>query len=234
MAELRESTAADAGTVASRIAKEKREAASRARAGVQPRPLDRVPTLEEAEAQIEAEWEADRQGALTFHARRLIAQHEASRREQVRDQRLEERAERERAETAKGAAKAWRKLYGRSIARALEPWVRYTVVDVDGTVFACSIPDRIDAARDAARDRVGNRPPDIATDVLGVELSKTVRSLDGVNPDDDTLAAIVEARDARESARSRREAAKRDRERREERERRQFGVTVSDVDDDED
>jgi hypothetical protein len=190
-----------------------------------------IPTLEEAEAQIEAEWERDRQGALRFQAKQLIARHGAVQRDLTREQRGQERAEGARAERAEGAAKAWRKLYGRKVARQLEPWTRYTVVNVDGTVFACSAPDRIAAARAASLDSRGFRKDDVAEDLEGVELTKHIRQLDGVDPDDETLSAIERERDAREIMRARRQREKASRGRREERERREFGVTVSDAPD---
>lgn len=195
-----------------------------------PEELHPVPTLEEVEAEIEAEWEEDRRRALRAQARQRVSQHDTVRRQQQRDRRVAERAEAERAERAKEAAKAWRKVYGRKIAKALDPWTRYAIVDIDGKVFACS-PDRAEAVRIASRDSRGIRRDDIASDVLGAELTKHVRSLDGVDPSDEELAELTGAREAREREAHRRQVEKRERERREDRERRDFGVTISDVPD---
>jgi hypothetical protein len=185
-------------------------------------------TLEEAKALIEEEWEADRQQALNYRARKLIEQrakqHDLVRREEQRRKAVAA----EREQTEREARKAWRKVYGRGIAKLLEPWTAYTVVEVDGKAFAAS-PDRVAAVRAASRDRRGIRAGDVVTDVQGFELTKQVRNLDAVDPSDEELAEIVAARTKREREEQRRAATQQERERQEERERRRFGVTVSDV-----
>ena len=100
--------------------------------------LPPIPTMEEARASVEAEWEAEREQALNYEAKRIIANVKAIHRRPERERKAQEQRERQAAEHAKDATKAWRKVFGRKIAGQLDPWTLYEVLTVEDTAFVCT------------------------------------------------------------------------------------------------
>jgi hypothetical protein len=147
------------------------------------------------------------------------------------------------------AARAWREAFGRAVARKLEPWARYWLLEVRlgdrQTHLAFSDRGRLREARQMLERLAGavlgdrgaklsDRPDEMSgksaldhdRGILGVNLAAVTKSLAGVNPSTEELA---------ERAREAEERAKRvapDRER--QYEERTFGVVVSGLPDTED
>jgi hypothetical protein len=200
--------------------------------------------------QIEAKWEADRQGALNFETKRIIRAEQRRQHEVEREERLQREAERQRAETVQNAAKAWRKLYGRQIADRLNAETTYHLIRVNRSQVAEdrrptwiaftdeAEMDRVQAVLASARVDVapverpnvhpGTRDRRPRQGVLGVKLGTVAKSLAAVDPSSAQVSAWVREH---EEARRAEKAAAYERERDGRRERAEiatFGVSVSD------
>jgi len=134
-------------------------------------------------------------------------------------------------EEAQRARRAQAKVYGKAVAEAIEPWARYTLLEVDGEHFAFASQDECSAAR---RNLVG-AGLDCGHPTAGIQgvaiIPAKYPKLASVDPDHDSLAELVsQHRAAREEQKRQREAREEvDRYRLKlENERRTYGVTISD------
>jgi len=211
----------------------------------------KIPTTEQARAQVEAKWEAARQEALDYEAKRIVREAENRKRAAEREAERERRHREELARTEKQARKAWRELYTRPIARKLDPWRPYWILELgrEGPVFAFTDREALlDARRILATDgtiigagglRVstvrsgvtGRSPLDADQGIPGGGLRKYVRALADVDPSPEKLAKLAAERASEREAEQRTRNERRERDRRRERELATYGVAVSDLPD---
>ena len=212
---------------------------------------EKIPTMDEARKRVEERWEADRQEALEHAARRIVKAADGRNRAVEREANRRKRAEAERHDHEEKARKAQRGLYGRALARKIEPWTRYWLVRADESHYAIS--DR-DAAIAAKRTLAGAFRTDLLAEggaqvlegpdlegrldqmraTRGVDLTAVTKSLAGVNPDHAQLVKLVRERQEEREREARAKADRHADERKREQEVAAFGVALSDLPDEPD
>jgi hypothetical protein len=127
-----------------------------------------------------------------------------------REQRSREAEAKRRDQEAADAARVWKKLYGRSIAKELEPWTAYTVLDAAAGRFVFAVPDELEPR---LRSSLGGA--DLIGQSTGVGIAKITaklsqgHQLDLVVTDEDGIAKAVAMVQAAEQERRDQDAAER-------------------------
>jgi hypothetical protein len=111
--------------------------------------LDEPSSERAAELVAEAEATAWRE-VRGVAASAAVSEARARRAEAEREARRCETQAKRRDREASEAVRAWRTLYGRSIAKQLQPWTAYTVLDAAGGRFVFAVPDELEARLRAA------------------------------------------------------------------------------------
>lgn len=190
--------------------------------------LPPIPTIEEAEAEVLAEWEAERQQALRFFANERIKRVQDFHRQAEREERNERKRQAEADEAAKLARKAWIKVFGRAIAGQLEPWAEYTLLPWETKHMAVR-SENVEPTRSAAvLAGIDTHTGTEHTGVRGIHITRHASELAGVDPTPDQIAAVGERK--RQAEHQDQEARRRrdEREKQQHREKQLLGVTVSD------
>lgn len=205
--------------------------------------MNDIPTMEQAMEQARVELESEHEGQIRVRAGQIYNSKQATVRARHREMELAKTQERERVEIERGAAKAWRKLYGRGIASRLRSDSHYWILRSERRAWGFSDRKAIANAGlmlasgaisfeiqgDRSDLQRGQRLLDHDPGIEGVALTKVIDHLDGVDEAPSTFEQLVaDVHAARMDDKNRRaeEAAQR---RREEREMALYGVTL-DVD----
>jgi hypothetical protein len=188
--------------------------------------LPRIPTIEEAEAEVLAEWEAERQAALRFFANERVKQVAELHRQAEREERNRRKAEGEAAAAEKDARKLWTRLFGRQLARKLDPWAEYVLLPWEGKHVAVQA-ENLEVVRSAATlAGINIQTGQEHVGVRGIYLTRHVTELAGVDPTPEEIAAVGERKAAAERQEREHRHRSDERERKRHRERQMFGVTV--------
>jgi hypothetical protein len=151
----------------------------------------------EAEAEAWREVRGVAVSTLLTEARRRL-------RDAEREQRRHEADAKRHDQEASEASKAWRKLYGRSIAKQLEPWTAYTVLDAAAGRFIFAARDEFEPRLRAALG--GGEVIGMST---GVGIGKITAQLDLVVADEAAIDKAVVMVRAAEQERREADAAER-------------------------
>ncbi|MGH3032911.1 MAG: hypothetical protein ACRDNE_19515 [Gaiellaceae bacterium] len=200
----------------------------RALISIRPTPEAETIDLEGALELVREHWAPELERALEVAAARVVADVQARADDRERKASRARAVEAEHKRIARDAGKAHRKLYGRPIAKQLNPHAAYTLLRVGREVIALS-PERLEAI-----DRLARRhgvPTERIGSVQGYRLGSVTKQLDRVDPDAEELEAhLREGLRLREAAKAKRDAeAKKRRER--EREEQTYGVAVGGLSD---
>jgi len=192
----------------------------------------KIPTDAEARATVEARWQAAREEALAYAAKRIVREAENAARAAERDAARQKAHEEQRAKAIADARKAHRTLYGRALARRIDPERRYWIVRAGRESFAFSDPTAAGEARRLlggtiigaggrgvphVQSAVGRSALETDRGIVGVHLGQHAKALADVDAPTEKLAKLVAERgakrDADQRARNERRAAERQRER---------------------
>jgi len=206
---------------------------------------ENVPTMAEAEAMVDEAVAREYASWRRFEAKRRYIEPVTQRnREAALEHQRAQRAERERAELARGADRAWRRLYGPEIADALDADESYwllraerrcwafsdrrailaaaEVVDVEGSMRGVEIE-----GADGVRIGVG-RPEllDLDPGIEGAFIGRATDALQAVDAPLSTFEGVVAERRSEAAEEARRRSARVKVERRRQRERQLYGVEL--------